>query len=132
MSVRTALATLTILVLALVIGCGHRAAPLAGVTGVVTFRGMPLANGLIVFTPDDDSGCHGSCAYGEIGVDGRFVLFTDGTRGAAIGWHRISVAGLDVYGPKLPARFLDPQGSGLRAKVVAGTENVIDFQLEGS
>ena len=36
------------------------------------------------FTPDDESGCHGACAFGEIGDDGRFVLFTDGTRGAAV------------------------------------------------
>lgn len=131
MPVRTAVATLTVIAL-LAAGCSRRPAPLTGVTGLVTFRGTPLANGLIVFTPDSDNGCHGECAYGEIGPDGRFVLFTEGTRGAAVGWHRVSVAGLDVYGPKLPAKFQDPHSSGLRANVVAGQENVLDFRLEGS
>lgn len=130
MSVRSAI--VTALALLAVAGCANRAAPLAGVTGVVTYRGVPLANGLIVFTPDDDAGCHGGSAYGEIGPDGRYVLFAEGTRGAAVGWHRVSVAGLDVTGPRLPAKFHDPLISGLRAKVVAGQENVLDFRLEGS
>lgn len=131
MPVRIAVTTVTAFAL-LACGCAKRPVPLSGVTGLVTFRGMPLANGLIVFTPDAESGCHGGCAYGEIGSDGRFVLFTDGARGAAVGWHRVSVAGLDVYGPRLPSKFQDPAASGLRANVVAGQENILDFRLEGS
>ena len=35
-------------------------APLVAVSGQVTFRGVPLPGGLIVFTPDDESGFHGA------------------------------------------------------------------------
>jgi hypothetical protein len=94
----------------------------------VTFRGAPLPAGLIVFTPDSDYGGHGPCASGTIGPDGRYTLRTDGAAGVCAGKHRVTVAGPDGW--RLPDRFLDPQSSGLRAEVVAGRENVVDFKLE--
>jgi hypothetical protein len=128
MSVRPGLAGLALLVLAAP-GCGDRpAAPLAAVRGVVTFRGAPLPAGLVVFTPDEESGGHGPCATGAIGSDGRYTLATGGKPGATPGKHRVSVAGPDGW--RLPDTFLDPQLSGLRAEVVAGRENVLDFKLE--
>jgi hypothetical protein len=40
----------------------------------------------------------------------------------------VTVAGPDGW--RLPDRLLDPQTSGLKAEVVAGRENVVDFRLE--
>ena len=115
--------------LLLAAGCGEPAAePLAVVRGVVTFRGSPLPGGLVVFTPDDDYGSRGQCATGLIGPNGRFTLSTAGMAGAVTGKHRVTIAGPDGW--SLPDRFLDPHLSGLRAEVVAGQENVIDFKLE--
>jgi hypothetical protein len=110
-------------------GCGDHTPPsLATVHGQVTFRGAPLPAGLVVFTPDGDYGGRGTCATGTIGPDGRYTLATDGTPGVAAGKHRVTVAGPDGW--RLPDRFLDPQASGLRAEIVAGRENVVDFKLE--
>jgi hypothetical protein len=110
-------------------GCGEPpAAPLVAVRGSVTFRGSPLPSGLIVFTPDDDYGSRGSCATGRIGSDGRFTLSTDGAAGAAAGKYRVTVAGPDGWA--LPEKLLDPHLSGLRADVVAGQENLLEFKLE--
>ena len=128
MTVRARPAGVALLVL-IAVGCGDRpAAPLAAVRGQVTFRGAPLPAGVVVFTPDGDYGGHGPCATGTIGPDGRYTLATDGTPGAAPGKHRVTVAGPDGW--RLPDTLLDPQLSGLRAEVVAGRENVLDFKLE--
>ena len=40
----------------------------------------------------------------------------------------VTIAGPEGW--RLPDTFLDPQSSKLRAEVVAGRENVLDFQLE--
>jgi hypothetical protein len=110
-------------------GCGeHEPAPRAVVRGQVTFRGAPLPGGLVVFTPDDDFGCRGGCATGTIAPDGRYTLSMDGAPGATPGKHRVTVAGPEGW--RLPDRLLDPQTSGLKAEVVAGRENVVDFRLE--
>lgn len=120
---------ITGLLLAAAIGCSEPAAsPLAPVNGTVTFRGTPLHGGLIVFTPDEDSGVHGSCATGTIGADGRYALTTDGVPGAVVGKHKVTIAGTENW--RLPERFLDPQLSRLVAEVKVGLDNVIDFKLE--
>jgi hypothetical protein len=110
-------------------GCGEHDPPPRGVVrGQVTFRGTPLPGGLIVFTPDEDFGGHGPCAVGAIGSDGRYTLTTDGAAGAPAGKHKVTVVGPDGW--RLPDRFLDPQTSTLKAEVIAGRENVVDFRLE--
>jgi hypothetical protein len=130
MAVRNAL-WISIVVVSLA-GCDGKPIALAPVTGSVTFAGSVVVRGVIVFTPEADSGTHGGCAMGEIGTDGRYTLSTDGAAGAAPGWHRVTIAGLDSgYGPRLPERFRDPNLSKLRVEVVAGRENTLDFKLEG-
>jgi hypothetical protein len=130
MTVRSCLAGLVLLASLGASGCGDTAPPaLAAVHGRVTLRGVPLPGGLVVFTPDDETGSHGGCAQGAIGPDGRYALATGGAPGAAPGKHRVTVAGPDGW--RLPESLLDPQLSGLRAEVVAGKENVLDFRLEG-
>lgn len=126
MSVRLRIAGFVLLLHA---GCGELPdLPPAAVRGKVTFRGVPLPGGLIVFTPDDDYRGHGPQAEGLIGVDGTFTLTTAKQPGAVPGRYRVTVAGPDGW--QLPTRFLDPQLSGLRAEVLAGRENMFDFQLE--
>jgi hypothetical protein len=111
-------------------GCdSSQPAKLAPVRGIVTYRGAPLPGGLIVFTPDDESGSHGASAQAVIGPDGRYTLNTDGTPGAMPGWHRVTVAGPPTSGWSLPDHFRDPVLSGLRAEVIAGRENVFDIPL---
>ncbi len=113
----------------LLLGCGeHPAAPPAVVRGLVTFRGLPLPGGIVVFTPDDDFSSHGLCATGRIGPDGHFTLSTESAAGAVAGKYRVTIAGPDRW--PLPDKFLDPHLSGLRAEVLAGQENILDFKLE--
>lgn len=126
MSVRIRIAGLALLLFA---GCGEQPElPPVVVRGKVLFRGTPLTGGLVVFTPDDDFSGHNPQASGLIGPDGKFTLTTAQVAGVAPGKYRVTVAGPD--GLPLPARFLDPQLSGLRAEVLAGRENTFDFQLE--
>ena len=131
MTVRVCLIGLVLAVSLGTSGCGGAPSPaLAPVSGRVCYRGVPLPGGLIVFTPDDESGSHGPSATGAIGPDGRYSLSTDGAAGAAPGRHRVTVAGPDAAGWHLPERFRDPQLSDLHADVVAGRDNALDFRLE--
>src|SRR4051794_4811775 len=123
---RASCLVLTLLVLA---GCSPPPTPVA-VHGRVAYRGTPLGGGLIVFTPDDARGHHGPPAQAAIGSDGRYVLHTGTTPGAAPGWYRVTVASLDtVAGESLPARFRDPELSDLFAEVIAGQDNSVDLDL---
>jgi hypothetical protein len=127
LSARLRIAGLAFLLLAA--GCGEPpTVPLAVVHGKVTFRGNSLPGGVVVFTPDDDYSSHGMCATGRIGSDGRFALSMDGAAGVAAGKYRVTIAGPDGW--PLPDKFLDPHLSGLRAEVLAGQENILDFKLE--
>lgn len=128
--------------LALCQGCGSGKPALHNVQGQVFYQGTTLARGVVVFTPDASRGNGGPLAYGEIQADGRYRLQTDGARGAAAGWYRVTV--LSVEAPTgvpsgaryafprslLPERYRDPDLSGLASEVKAGQENQIDFHLE--
>ena len=132
MSIRPALFGLVLAGALTTAGCQSDPPALAAVSGRVTYLGAPLSCGVIVFCPDGDAGCYGSCATGEIGANGRYVLKTDGATGAIPGWHRVTIAVLDAgFGARLPDRFRDPSSSNLRAEVRAGQANEIDFKLEG-
>src|SRR3954464_3926614 len=97
------LARLLLAVAALVtvhVGCNRKAAPsTATVRGKVTFQGEPLADGLIVFTPDPDRGGGGKPAHGERGADGSFQLTLGGEMAIPPGWYRIAVAPAPRYAP---------------------------------
>jgi hypothetical protein len=129
------------LVLVLLCGCDPGRESLTVVRGKVSYKGVPLRTGTIVFTPDALRGTRGSMARSEIRSDGSYVLETHELRGAAAGWHRVTIMALDsgsAPGPNgdstmprslLPEKYRDPELSGLSCQVRAGQDNRIDFHL---
>ena len=56
--------------------------------GKVTYRGYPLNNGVVVFTPE----AKGPLAVGRVNNDGDFVLYTGDHPGAYPGTYRVTVS----------------------------------------
>jgi hypothetical protein len=133
---------LALTLLVLLLGCDAGTGTLATVRGRVSYRGIPLRTGTIVFTPDPIRGHGGLQARADIGTDGTYVLRTGDTAGAALGWHRVTIMALEpgaqivpgaafsIPRSLLPDKYRDPELSGLTCEVEAGKENVIDFNLE--
>lgn len=132
MAVRGALIGLALTGSLTTAGCSRSPPALVPVHGRITFAGAPVARGVIVFTPDAERGTYGPSASGEIGPDGQYTLTSNQSSGATPGWHRVTIAALDVgFGVRLPERFRDPALSRLRAEIRAGRDNLVDFKLEG-
>jgi hypothetical protein len=132
---------LVCLLLGPVAGCDSGSGALVSVTGRVTYHGVPLRTGSIVFTPDPRRGGAGLQARAEIQPDGVYHLRTGDAAGATPGWHRITVVALEATAVRpgeafsiprllLPAKYADPEMSGLCREVAAGRENRIDLDLE--
>jgi hypothetical protein len=129
-----------VLVLLVAAGCGRDSARLAPVSGRVTYQGRPLAGGTIVFTPNPERGGSGPMAYAEIQADGSFTLRTQREFGAVPGWHRVTVAAIPApavpgsavppEATRLPAKYSDPERSGLHQEVKAGLANTCDIRLD--
>jgi hypothetical protein len=129
-----------ILLLPLLIGCGNPGvAPTAEVTGTVTYKGAPLENVNVVFTP-----ANGRPATGTTDAEGKFSLSTFAADdGAVPGEHTVTIAegptdtpppmpGMPGYGEtksRFPARYSDPAKSGLTATVKEGEANQFKFEL---
>jgi hypothetical protein len=118
-------------------GCRPSTEQLAPVKGKVLYKGRPLQGGVIVFTPDTGRGTHGNLAVADIQPDGTFTLKTNDVLGAVTGYHRVTVGWVQPPpGPGaapvslLPAKYRDPNQSGLSCEVVANKTNTIDFELE--
>ena len=136
---------LACLVLAVQFGCGASDLPLrAPVTGIVTFKGEPLADAIVTFVPDKSKGTEGPMAVGATDAEGRYVLSTDrregATDGATVGFHRVRItANRAPTGPsdslpssRIPMRYNNPAKSGLVAEVKSDTNNKFDFQLDAA
>jgi hypothetical protein len=132
---------LPVLPLVFFLGCGDSSQPLVPVTGTVAFRGTPLQNGTIVFTPDARKGSTGAMAMGEIKSDGSYSLRTGKSFGAAPGHYRITVAAVLGSPPStgqpynyqpslLPEKYRDPELSGLAFEVKAGLAQAVDLKLD--
>jgi hypothetical protein len=131
-----------VIVLNLVSGCESGTDGLAPVRGKVSYKGVPLSTGTIVFTPDALRGTTGSMARSEIRPDGTYVLQTNSLPGATVGWHRVTVMAMesrpesgpdkDLIMPRslLPEKYRDPELSGLSCQVRSRQENCIDFDLD--
>jgi hypothetical protein len=130
-----------VILLGLGSGCESGTADLAPVRGKVSYKGVPLSAGTIVFTPDALRGTTGSMARSEIQADGTYVLRTDSLPGASVGWHRVTVMAIESTSPGrdpdlrlprslLPEKYRDPEMSGLSCRIQAGQANCIDFDLD--
>jgi hypothetical protein len=127
---------------ALALGCKEGPKGALPVTGKVNYKGMPLAGGTIVFTPDASHGNSGDIALGEIHLDGTYTLRTGKNSGVAPGWYRVTVAALSTQGVALPGqpysipqsllpeRYRDPEQSNLACEIKPDRSNVIDFNLD--
>jgi hypothetical protein len=119
-------------------GCNRKAAPgSATVRGKVTFQGEPLADGLIVFSPDPDRGGGGKPVRGDLGSDGMFQLKLGDETAIPAGWYRVAIApapqvgsGLLANRPPFPLELGRPDRSKLFREVKAGQENVFEFAVE--
>jgi hypothetical protein len=116
--------------LLLLAGCGRSQPTLASVQGQVFYRGQPLAGGTIVFTPDPQRGGRGPQAWAEISGDGRYTLYTNGQKGAVVGWHRVTIAPRTASTESLPLRYRDPELSGQYVEVHADRINHCDLRLD--
>jgi hypothetical protein len=124
--------------LAIAVGCGQgQKATL--VQGKVLYRGSPVPCGMIVFTPDAGRGGSGPFARAEIHSDGSYDLRTGESAGAGPGWYRVTVVAVEASaGPSgfavprslVPAKYRDPELSGLECEVKAGQSNHINFDLQ--
>jgi len=122
-------------------GCDWGRPTLLPVRGKVTFRGVAVRGGTIVFTPDAAHGNAGPLACGEIQPDGSYVLQTGDRPGSVPGWHRVTLVAVEIPVPQppgqrfgvprslLPAKYRDPELSGLTCQVAPGQENTHDFAL---
>lgn len=120
-------------------GCGSGGLPQADVSGKVTFRGNPIPNVLVSFTPERGPG-----ASGKTDAEGNYSLSTSKPGdGAVIGQHTVTVSqpqqGMILEKGKpprmapppkmvIPPKFASTESSGLTASVKAG-DNSIDFEL---
>jgi hypothetical protein len=126
------------LLIVLAAGCDQEAARLSVVRGKISYRGVALNSGTIVFTPDPLRGATGPLASAEVQSDGSYVLRTEQALGAAPGWYRVTVLSLEpasrpAGGPPrllVPEKYCDPELSGLTCEVKSGQENTVNFNLE--
>lgn len=121
----------------LVSGCGDSRPPTFVVTGVVTYRGMPVDGALVMFVP-----MGGRPASGQTDVKGRFTLlsFAPGD-GAVAGEHTVCIAKtapspIDKNNSPypqtvmlLPECYATPMQSPLKATVTAQGSNDFRFDL---
>jgi hypothetical protein len=117
----------------LLAGCGSEARSPATVRGRVLFQGRPLAGGTVVFTPHPERGPAGKPAVATIDSQGTFRLNAEGSPYIVAGWYRVTLAdpGLPETWAIFPAALRRPDRSGLEREVLAGQDNVFEFQIEG-
>jgi hypothetical protein len=132
----------TLMLLTFLEGCQRGQAPLTLVSGKVAYKGLALQGGTIAFTPDNSRGATGPIAFGKIGQDGTYHLYTGDNPGAPAGWYRVTVMSLAPTGVALagqpfnppysllPEKYRDPDLSELAREIKANQANAIDFNLD--
>lgn len=142
---RSKLVMLTTLVGGLVLlaspGCGPTGPQMGSVSGKVTFNGKPVTKGMVTFVSSEPNRPN---ATGMLQSDGSYSLNTpEHGSGALVGEYKVAVSGKDpdaynqVVAPgepmkiesSIPAKFENPDSSGLTAKVVSGS-NMHNFDLK--
>lgn len=135
---------MTALLAALVLagtGCGSDGPVKGRVSGTVSYQGKPLETGTVTFIATDGKNPN---ATGPITSGGRYTLQTqEPGDGAVVGDYKVVISDIDseqlntalpgepVKPPKsaIPKKYLDPNESGLTAKVESGS-NSVDFDLK--
>jgi len=115
-------------------GCGEAGPSLAPLAGTCTVDGRPLSAGLLQFLPE----AAGTPAAVAVVEAGRFTAATAGRPGAVPGRYRIRVEArnpprdeTDTLPASLVAeKYSNAESSGLSCEVIAGRENLVEFQLE--
>lgn len=119
------------------VGCNSSS--LTKVTGKVTYNDEPVTSGTITFAAADKP-----TAYGDIQSDGTYTLKTvKPGDGATAGAYQVTVVAMQDMGdtmpeartplppPTVPNKYSNLATTDLTADVVAGKENVINFNLTG-
>jgi hypothetical protein len=123
------------LVVAAVVLAGGCGSDLPQVTGSVTYRGQPVAEGKVVFHPIGI----GVVGYGALQSDGTFAVQTGSAAGLPEGDYKVTVVatrvtpssqpgGVPTFEHLIPERYGRAQDTDLQVKVTADGEN--DFPLE--
>jgi len=95
-------------------GCGMAGGRTAAVSGKVTYKGKPLANADVSFSPIEPNG---RAATGRTDGSGKFTLGTFGVSdGAILGKYRVSVI---ARGPDRPPKAGEV-GSGMPGEMMPG------------
>lgn len=122
-------------------GCFGENSGIVPVSGTITFKGKPLPNASITFTPEDSAS---RTAVGSTDKDGKYQLTSFNINdGAKIGKYKVSVRAeeggdsnlkpadtIDFARGKIitPLKYSKAETSGLFADVT-NKKNIIDFQL---
>ena len=124
---------------------------LAPVTGVVTYKGAPLADATVTFSClQQDKGFH--AGLGNTNAQGEYSIRTYDLNGAVVGNNGVKIVANDAktmardpesgkllarmapgWKPpvsRIPVMYGDSQKSKLTAEVEEGVTNVIDFELD--
>ena len=131
-------------VVALAAGCGGGGPNLVGVEGTVYLDGAPVqtgetVTGYVVFHADPARGnTNMEDVKGDIGPDGKYVIYTRDQKGTTPGWYFVTVDLARTnpkdpydYKPMVSEKYLDKAKSGLAFEVVKSPEpGRYDIRLE--
>jgi len=122
--------------------CGDGTVKVYPVRGSVTFNGKPTPGATVVFHLTERAANKSErppLPSGEVQEDGSFTLRTHPYGGGApAGEYRVAVVWLDrarqgsdgTVPNKLPGRYANPETSGLKAVVKAGSTELPPFELK--
>jgi hypothetical protein len=135
---RQCIALLSIIVsVALASGCGPKSdrPKLVPVSGTVSYKGQPLADGTVSFRPQK-----GRAGMGKI-KDGKIIEVTsyELNDGLPVGQYKVAVQSMsnadDMYAEHkslIPEKYSDVEKSELTADIKDAKENVLSFDLKES
>lgn len=127
------------------VGCGPAAPPTGTVSGLVTYKGQPLAAGTVTFRNDKKGLVAGALLLGS---DGRYELLSGGGKRIPVGEYAVVISPPETYLPnvgeraggtasaptpadvlrQIPKKYRSPQTSGLTFTVNPGP-NTFDIDM---
>jgi len=120
--------------------CGeNEKVPTYPVHGQVTFKGVPVTRGSVIFSSLDP---HSTTALGTLDKEGRYSLTTlESEEGAPAGEYVVAVLSVEPPAsnseisttppkPLVPAKYLSLETSPLRESIRKGSPNEINIELQ--